>query len=170
MAEPCKEEKLAYQSINVDLPIREFLQKEEVEQSISEKKKLLENMKRNNSEAGKIRQVVTTIEGLEVQLALANSFRHQKLVKCEIQGFLVGDFTIFSIPGEPFSKSVIEIKERFKPSPIMVISYANGYVGYLPEYAPGASGTYEDYVSLYTNEGAQIIKKAIFNRLGNIYG
>lgn len=169
-SENCKNLDLCHKTAKVELPIREFTSESQVKQSIAEMKDSLEILKKKGEPPGELRKLVTKIEGAEIQLLLSASFSHQKTVSAEIQALVVGDFRLYAIPGEPFSNTVIAIKEHFKPDPVMVISYANGYVGYLPEPSAGKSSTYEDFVSPYTHQAAQIIKETIFSQLGNLHG
>jgi len=169
-AEICQSQDLASKLFQLDLPVKEFQDEAAVKQSIAESKKELEEMRKRGDAHGEQRKIITKIEGAEIQLILAAGFSNQKTVPIELQAFIIGDYRIFSIPGEPFSKTVIDIKEHFTPQPVMVISYANGYAGYLPEHEEGQSATYEDFVSPYTSEAAKLIKTAIFTNLASING
>ena len=169
-AQVCQNQHLASKSTQLDLPVKEFPDESLVKQSISESKETLEMMQKQGEPQGELRKLITKIEGAEIQLFLAHSFGAQKTVSIELQAFTIGDYRIFSIPGEPFSKTVIDIKEYFTPQPVMVISYSNGYAGYLPEHERGESSTYEDFVSPYTSEAAKLIKTTIFSQLADNYG
>jgi len=159
-AEPSESSLLECQRVHADLPVKSFPSKEAVEGTMAELKAHLAEMQKNNQPMGEQRKLVTRIEGAEILMKLSELFAGQKSVPAEMQIRRVGDLVIITIPGEPFSKTVLDIKSHFQPSPVMVVSYANDYKGYLPESAGGVT-TYEDFVSPYTPEAAQAVKKAI---------
>jgi hypothetical protein len=73
--------------------------------------------------------------------------------------------SLVGVPGEPFSKTFLDIKERTRPKKIMLIGYANDCKGYFPESAPGLPGTYENFVSPFSIQAALNIKDTIIQML-----
>jgi neutral ceramidase len=160
-AEPSESNLLECRSVMADLPVKSFPSKDAVDSTSAELKAQLAEMQKNNQPMGEQRKLVTRIEGTEILMRLSELFAGQKSVPAEMQIRRVGDLVIVTIPGEPFSKTVLDIKSHFLPSPVMLVSYANDYKGYLPESAEGSSATYEDFVSPYTGEAALAVKQAI---------
>lgn len=61
----------------------------------------------------------------------------------EIQAMRIGRGGIASYPGELFMELGLRVKEAFKDRPVMVASYTNGNVGYIPTNEAFAEGGYE---------------------------
>jgi hypothetical protein len=159
-AEASQSSRLECRSVQAELPVKPFPSKEAVEGTMAELKAQLAEMQKGNQPMGEQRKLVTRIEGAEILMRLSELFVGQKSVLAEMQIRRTGDLVIITIPGEPFSKTVLDIKAHYQPDPVMVVSYANDYKGYLPESAGGVT-TYEDFVSPYTSEAALSVKKAI---------
>jgi hypothetical protein len=63
--------------------------------------------------------------------------------RAEVQVLRLGEAALVSVPGEIFCEYGLRIKERAHPARAMVVSCANGRVGYIPTRAAFARGGYE---------------------------
>lgn len=61
----------------------------------------------------------------------------------EFQAMRIGGAALAGIPGEPFTRIGLEIKEMAKPLTGVPVGYANGYLGYLAPPAAWERGGYE---------------------------
>jgi hypothetical protein len=79
----------------------------------------------------------------------------------ELPAWRLGDVQLVAIPGEFFASLGARIVESV-PGPAMVLSYANGYVGYLVDDAAEAAGTYEALASPFApGSGSRVAEMAI---------
>lgn len=61
----------------------------------------------------------------------------------EVQAIRIGNAVIVGIPGEPFCKMGIEVKEMFNPLTAIPAGYTNGYLGYIAPRESWERGGYE---------------------------
>lgn len=64
----------------------------------------------------------------------------------DVEAWAVGDIALVAVPGELFASLGSSIVAA-STSPTLVLGYANGYVGYLPDQPAYAAGTYEALAS-----------------------
>ncbi|TXG86703.1 MAG: hypothetical protein E6R14_02595 [Thermomicrobiales bacterium] len=74
----------------------------------------------------------------------------------------LGDLRLAAIPGELFA-SLGERIERSSSDPVLVLGYANGYVGYLVDDAAEAAGTYEALASPFALGTGNRIVEAVYS-------
>ena len=61
----------------------------------------------------------------------------------EVQAILIDDHAYVSVPAEYFVQLGLRIKEESYPRRVMVVSHANGMVGYVPTMEAFKRGGYE---------------------------
>ena len=61
----------------------------------------------------------------------------------EVQVHFMDEYAFVSLPGECFVELGLEIKQRAHPRHALVVGYANGMVGYVPDRAAFDRGGYE---------------------------
>jgi hypothetical protein len=160
VAEPFEVSSLDVSSIDVDLPLKAFGSKQETQKVLDEAHETLKHMQAENAPSGQLRKVITKIEGAEVQLRQIEYFQGQTSQHAELQRFRIGTVYLVAVPGEPFSKTFLDIKAGVKPLETILIGYANDYKGYFPETVPGLPLTYEDFASPFSTQAALNIKEA----------
>jgi hypothetical protein len=64
-------------------------------------------------------------------------------VDAELQVLCVGDLCLVGVPGELFSSLGMRIKTGIADRQVLIVGYANGDVGYIPDRAAYAGGGYE---------------------------
>jgi len=73
----------------------------------------------------------------------------------------IGPLAIVALPGEPFTRTVLEIKNQSPVQPSFVVSYGNDYRGYFPDAVSVAAGTYEALVSPYDETVGERLVQAV---------
>jgi hypothetical protein len=116
-------------------------------------------MRAEGVSAGELRKIVTKIEGIEVLLLQIQYYKGKEKLQSQMQHIQLGSLQMIAVPGEPFSKTFLDIKQRVKPDEVILIGYANDLKGYFPESVPGLPGTYEDFVSPFSSQAALDIKE-----------
>ena len=80
--------------------------------------------------------------------------------RSQIQVLSVGGMALVGLPGEPFTRTVLDIKAA-SPNPFTaVLSYANDYQGYFPDAQSIEGGSYEALISPYDADAADSIYHA----------
>ncbi|MDK2980327.1 MAG: hypothetical protein PWQ55_674 [Chloroflexota bacterium] len=159
VAEPIEAACLDVSTMGVELPLKDFGSQAETQKVLEEARETLSRMQAENAPAGQLRKIITKIEGVEVQLRQIAYFQGKSSLQSELQRFQVGPVHMVAVPGEPFSKTFMDIKARVAPIETILIGYANDYQGYFPESLPGLPLTYEDFVSPFSMQAALNIKE-----------
>lgn len=92
---------------------------------------------------GERRLAESEIEGLRVALGAKE---RPLSIETEVQVLRLGQTLIIGFPGEMFVKHGLDIAARLAPAHVLVASYANDYVGYVP--TPDTSTGYESDVAV----------------------
>lgn len=116
----------------IGLPVRDFPSETEAREVLASSEKRYEELKRTSTEPAELRKAETKILGARVQARFAASLKGMKTVESEIQIVQLGDLTMVGIPGEPFSGISLALKASFPDRSLMVVGYANDYMGYFP--------------------------------------
>ncbi len=97
------------------------------------------------------------------RLALLEEFpdrgRYSETV--EIQTFKLGDRLGVTIPGEPFVELQIELQSRYPKHRVMVLGYANGHIGYIPDEESFETASYETIPSYMKRAGRESGKRIV---------
>jgi len=164
-AEPIEVDAIDDRWADVDLPLKEFPTIQEANELIQSLRAELVEKQKANAPAAEMRKIVTKAEGAEILLQQIQQFEGVKSLPARLQQLRIGPLSLVGVPGEPFSKTFLDIKERTHPQNIMLIGYANDCKGYFPESAPGLPGTYENFVSPFSIHAALNIKDTIIQML-----
>lgn len=71
----------------------------------------------------------------------------------ELTAIRLGPAVLFFAQGELFNRYQVELKKRFPNTPLFVVGYANGEIGYIPDAEAFAHPGYEtDMAYVYTNQ------------------
>lgn len=124
----------------------------EVERQVAAAEARLAARRKAGASHGEIRVAETAFQG--VRLAASLSQRQELLqFDCEVQAMRIGlDAAIVGIPGELFSSLGRSIRQGSPFATTLVVGYANGYCGYLPDQDAFRRGGYE-VSSAYTAPG-----------------
>ena len=148
--------------IPMTLPFRPLPDETAAREQVTRLEAELAQMKSEGRPHGEIRKAVTKLEGAQAQFIMAQSMQGQVAGETQIQVLRIGPLALVSLPGEPFTHTVLEIKKRSPVQPTYVVSYGNDYRGYFPDVESVAAGTYEALISPYDETiGDQLIQAAL---------
>jgi neutral ceramidase len=146
----------------IELALRHFPSVEEANKKIAVLEADLEQKRTAGLPAGEIRKAVTKLEGAQGQLDMAQSYADTKTVETQVQMLRIGPMALVTMPGEPFTHIVLEVKKHSPIHPTFVVSYGNDYRGYFPDAISVAAGTYEALMSPYDETvGDKLIQTAL---------
>lgn len=86
----------------------------------------------------------------------------------ELQALSIGETVLVGIPGEPFAEVGLAIKDRWPGKQVMVVGYANGYVGYMPTYETHLEGGYEAETTVFDPSMAAMLVKEARHLIDNL--
>jgi len=158
-AEPAAE--LTAKTMDVELKFRHFPSAELAQRDLQRLQAELEALKVAGAAHGEIRRATTQVEGATGQLLMAQELAERSANHSQIQMLTIGDLALAGIPGEPFTRTVLDIKAS-SPKPFTaVVSYANDYQGYFPDVLSIQEGSYEALISPYSAEVANSLFEAV---------
>jgi hypothetical protein len=144
---------------DVEIPLRDFPPPEEASQILEERKAELEQLEEAGASHGEIRRATTKVEGARAQVRLVEALADQTHVATQMQVMRIGELLFIGLPGEPFSRLVLDLKEASSAAHTAVVSYANDDVGYFPDEESMAEGTYEALSSPYGLAGVRHLQR-----------
>jgi hypothetical protein len=149
----------------VELVFRPYPAPEEAQRELERLQAQLEAVKASGASHGEIRVATTRVEGATAQQILAEGLAGRTHNLSQVQVLRIGDLCLVGIPGEPFTRTVQEIKAKSKAPVTAVVSYANDEEAYFPDALSVAEGTYEALVSPFGPEVAERLREVAL-RLG----
>jgi len=149
----------------VSIPVRDFPPREQAALELKSLTEVWEKLTRDNATASQMRIAQTRVEGAQAQLLMSKGFGNKKNMDSEIQLIQLGDLALITLPGEPFTRTVLEIKKQSPFALTSVVSYANDYLGYFPDEESVKMGTYEALVSPFKPGAAEILRDAVLKLL-----
>lgn len=147
----------------IDIPFRDFPSPEGARRALEDRRGELAELERQGASHGEIRRATTKVEGAQAQLRLVDALADRTHVSTEVQVLEIGDLLCAGMPGEPFSRLVLALKEASPAPATAAISYANDGVGYFPDERSMAEGTYEALASPYGSEGVQKLQNTVLS-------
>jgi neutral ceramidase len=122
----------------------------------------LRDLEARNAPVAEIRTAITRAQGALLRSRLADL----PPTVMPIAAWRLGDrFSIVSMPGELFASLGAQIEAASPMPETWVVGYANGYVGYLPERAAYAAGTYEALASPFGDDAGDVVVQGAINAL-----
>ncbi|MGD0707900.1 MAG: hypothetical protein ABSA51_05545, partial [Anaerolineaceae bacterium] len=159
---PVEEVVLSSRVTQVQLTLRHFPPVDIAQKQIETLEAELEQKRAAGLLPGEIRKAVTKLEGAHGQLDMAQSYGDTKTVGTLVQMLRIGPMALVTMPGEPFTHIVLEIKKQSPIHPTFVVSYGNDYRGYFPDAVSVAAGTYEALTSPYDETvGDKLVQTAL---------
>jgi len=146
--------KIRTASAIINLPLCTLPTKDELERLIDEKLKILQQVERGEieinpsnlsfSREGQINYMSTWIEYLRESLAkvLSPNANEYASIPVEIQAIVLNDIALIGIPGEPYTEIALSIQKKVQPKCAVILGYANGTVGYIPNREAHRDGGY----------------------------
>lgn len=158
---PLKDEHLSGQVGDVTLSYRQFPTRANSLQQLAELESSLHRLRSSSADHGEIRKAVTKVEGAQAQLAMIESYAGISAVTTQVQVLRIGDLILLGLPGEPFTRTVLNLKAHDTAKRIAVISYANDYRGYFPDVDAVKAGTYEALISPFDSAASEVLSQAV---------
>jgi hypothetical protein len=155
-AEPMEGEPLAVGSRSVALPMRTFPPREETEARLREAQARAEQLAETGTEPGRLRLAQSLAEGYVAERLLAER-RALLETDAEVTAIRIGDVAIVAAPGELFTSVGRAIRQRSPFARTMVVGYAGGHVGYVPDREAYATGGYEALVTWLEPNAADML-------------
>ncbi|HOX39396.1 MAG TPA: hypothetical protein PL033_15555 [Candidatus Brocadiia bacterium] len=98
--------------------------------------------------------------------ALLKRIEERKTQPAEVQALLLDNYAFVGIPAEYFSENGLKIKEGAYPANALVVSHANGMVGYVPHKEAFKRGGYETTFAAHSRmapEAGDILAETAIN-------
>ncbi len=144
------------------LPYRRFPPVEEAQRQLDGLQAELDQMRATGKPAGELRKAITRVEGAQGQAVMARTYGAAAAGETQMQVLRIGDLALVGLPGEPFTRIVLDIKTASPIKNTIVVSYANDYSGYFPDRASVLAGSYEALISPYDETvGDQLTRAAL---------
>ena len=143
----------------VKLPIRPFPPIEEAEGMLHQLEAQLQELKDSGVSHGDIRVATTRVQGAAIQVELTKALTDRTHIETELQVLKLGPLALVGLPGEPFVRTVLDLKTKSSIPYTAAVSYANDEVGYFPDTHSFEAGTYEALSSPYQDDIAEMLTK-----------
>lgn len=155
-------ELLAGKTQPLRLAYRQFPRVDEAQQQLANLQAELEQMRAAGRPDGDLRRAFTRVEGAQAQLWMAQAYGEKKYADTEMQTLRIGDLAVVGMPGEPFTRIVLDLKAASPLPHTIAVSYANDYSGYFPDRASVLAGSYEALISPYDESvGEHLMQTAV---------
>jgi hypothetical protein len=161
--------KLGGQVCPVELKFRTFPPSDVAQRELERLQAELETLKAAQAPHGEIRKAITRVEGATGQALLAKELAGRSFNQSQLQILEIGDLALAGVPGEPFTRTVLDIKNQSPYPHTAVVSYANDYQGYFPDAFSTAEGDYEALISPYGADVAERLGQAALGLLQGSY-
>lgn len=155
-AEPLHAEPLLVRSRSVSLPRRTFPPRNETASRLEEAQARADKLARSEADPGRLRLAQSLVEGYTVELQLGEQLDLLE-TEAEVTAIGLGDVALVAMPGELFTSVGQAIRERSPFAATMVLGYAGGYIGYVPDREAYQSGGYESLVSWLEPDAAELL-------------
>jgi hypothetical protein len=143
-------------SRTVSLPVRSFPSRQETASKLEDARRRLEEVARSGADPATLRLAESLAEGYTAELLLGER-RDALETEAEVTAIRLGDAVLVTIPGELFTSVGRAIRERSPMQHTMVLGYAGGYIGYVPDRPAYESGGYEALVSWLEPTAADLL-------------
>lgn len=156
---------LAHRLEDIRFPLRTLPNEEQATAKIKELEGKLEMMKSTQVSHGEMRRIFTQWQGAVGQAEMAKALSGKLEIPTQLQLLTIGCLAFVGIPGEPFTRTVLEIKERSPFNNTAVVSYCNDEVGYFPDSKAFETETYEALISPYREDVASMLRERVLAAL-----
>ncbi|MCX8183563.1 MAG: neutral/alkaline non-lysosomal ceramidase N-terminal domain-containing protein, partial [Crenarchaeota archaeon] len=126
----------------VTLPLAE-LSEETARRLFENQEKYVSELKARNADQETIMRNKAILSYYEKNLRMIREMPLEKTVETRLQAVRIGSAVLVGIPGEPLVEFGIRVKKSSPLSPTLIVSYANGYCGYIATSEAYDQGGYE---------------------------
>jgi len=146
---PARSSSLRIKSKGLELRLRPPIDESLIDKLKEELLRRLEEAKKLGASPSVIRSLERDVYAVKIAERRNKLLKGVKTVKASITAAWIGDdVALLTFPGELFVEYQLDLKEAIKPSTLLVVGYANGYVGYVPYPGYSGKGCYEELVSI----------------------
>jgi len=156
---------LRARTLSVELKFRPFPDRQAAQREVARLQAELDRLKASGAGHGQIRRATTRVEGATAQLLMAQELAGRSSNASQIQMLSIGDLALVGLPGEPFTRTVLDLKAASPNRLTGVISYANDYQGYFPDAHSIEQGSYEALISPYGADVAKTLSESALDML-----
>lgn len=157
-------------SNDLELPLRDFPPLKEAEADYEEKMTELRRLRESGASESKIQAQAMECRRAELRRGRIGTFGGQSKTTFELQVFTIGnDVAVVSVPGEPFVKIGMQIKEGSPFEHTIFSGYSNAKHAYVPMPEDYEDAGYEVNTTPFTPEAAGIIVEETLSVLRNLY-
>jgi neutral ceramidase len=151
----------------VSLPARSFPSREETGSRLEDARRRVEEVARSGADPASLRLAESIVEGYTAELLIGER-RDVLETEAEVTAIRLGDAALVALPGEPFSTVGAAIREGSPIPHTMVLGYAGGYIGYVPDRRAYEAGGYEALVSWLEPTAADLLVEAAAGLLAEL--
>ncbi len=141
----------------LELPFRSFPADEEVQREIEHSQAEMARLQASGATHGEIRRAMTRAEGAVARQWLIRELSGTDRMHTQLQVLEVGTLSLVGLPGEPFTRIVLDIKARSGRPHVAVVSYCGDEAGYFPDRQAFAEGTYEAFITPYRDDVSDLL-------------
>jgi len=148
-----------------DLLFRSFPAADEVQRQIDRSQAELARLQESSASHGEIRRAMTRAEGAVARQWLISELKGTDRIRTQLQALQAGPLTLVGLPGEPFTRIVLDIKARSPHPHTAVVSYCGDEAGYFPDRQAFAEGTYESFITPYRDDVSEFLAERMLQLL-----
>jgi neutral ceramidase len=141
----------------LELAFRTFPSPQEMQSETERLQGELATLQESGASHGVIRRAQTRLEGAVARQWLAQELKGLDRFQSQLQVLEVGPLALVGLPGEPFTRLVLDIKARRTHAHTAVVSYCNDETGYFPDQQAFAEGTYEAFICPLRDDIAEFL-------------
>ncbi|GAJ13045.1 unnamed protein product, partial [marine sediment metagenome] len=139
----------------------------DAEQLLQKAREQLRKLREEGVSHGDLRRAETKVRGAIAEVARAKKPPGSPQIVSEVQALKIGDIGLVGVPGEPFTETVLAIKQCSPFAATAAVSYANDEIGYFPDARSVSAGTYEVLKSPFGSDAAEVLREAALRTLRN---
>jgi hypothetical protein len=149
----------------VEFLFRPFPSEDQARQEAERLQAELEKLQSSGASHGELRRAMTRAEGALARELLIRELKGMDRMRSQLQVLGIGPLALAGLPGEPFTRIVLDIKSRSGRPHLAVVSYCSDETGYFPDSQAFATGTYESLISPYREDVAERICEQVLKML-----
>ena len=146
----------------IELPLREFAQLDEMQKDIDAARAELEAARERKAHERELTEVGERLRVAEAMPRWAERHERATARQTEIQCFWLGDIPLVGLPGEVFVELGMNVKAGIRKTPTFVLSLSNDAIGYVPIRQAYEEGGYEPtFSALAPGCGEYLVEEAL---------
>ncbi|SHI28504.1 neutral/alkaline non-lysosomal ceramidase N-terminal domain-containing protein [Clostridium intestinale] len=154
--------KITIKSKTISLKVKEIGTEESIRAKMSQIEVKIKEALDKGLDKNSMKPYYFELEGARRNLDLLGSFEDIKTIDLKVNLFKAKDIYMVYIPGELFSSLGDKIKNEFYDKKVIIVTYSNGYIGYIPDEEAYEKGCFEVMLSpLDKGEGEKLVYDVI---------